>query len=89
MRIKLKLYFPALLFSLFVAGCVEDTGNYVYEDPDEITPIINSEMEEYYDAVMLDQLVIEPEMKGDESQYDYLWYAYPTQLAGNVIKLRL
>ena len=79
MRIKLKLYFYTLLSCLFIAGCAEDSGNYVYEDPDEITPIIKSEMEEHYDAVTLDQLIIEAEIEGDESQNDYLWYAYPTQ----------
>ena len=85
MNMKLKLYFSALLFCLVVAGCVEDTGNYVYEDPAEIAPLINSEMEEHYDAVMLDQLEIKVEMEGDESQYDYLWYAYPTKLAAEPV----
>lgn len=78
MKIKFKLYLLAFIAGIFVAGCVEDTGNYIYQDPDELVPIINSMLEEHYDAILQEQLEIEIDVEGDESKYDFAWYAYPT-----------
>lgn len=74
-RIIICLY--AILVGISFIGCVEDTGNYNYEDPSIIAPTIKSGIEESYSVLVLENLVIDPVIEGDESQYDYDWYVYP------------
>lgn len=78
---KIHIYITILLSGLVLAGCYEDKGNYDYQDAEDLAPVILSTFEENYDLITLDQLVLEPEMQGDADNYDYLWYAYPSQLA--------
>ena len=66
-----------MLLGISFAACVEDTGNYSYENPDVVAPIIKSGIDENYSVLVLENLVIDPTIEGDESQYDYVWYAFP------------
>lgn len=68
-----------------MVGCINDTGNYSYLDADEIAPVAASGIDKEYNVITLDQLIINPEIKGDESQYDYLWYAYSQALLTNPV----
>ncbi|MDR2129721.1 MAG: hypothetical protein LBP56_00905 [Odoribacteraceae bacterium] len=70
-------YTLALAALLLASSCVEDTGNYTYEAPDAVAPVILSGLEASYEAISLEQLVIDPEMKEDGDHFEYAWYAYP------------
>ena len=74
---KQIIYLFAMLLGISFAACVEDTGNYSYENPDVVAPIIKSGIDENYSVLVLENLVIDPTIEGDESQYDYVWYAFP------------
>lgn len=37
----------------------------------------NRGLDENYSVLVLENLVIDPTIEGDESQYDYVWYAFP------------
>ena len=74
---QIIIYLYAILLGVSFVGCVEDTGNYDYEDPAVVAPTIKSGIEENYSVLVLEDLVIDPAIEGDESLYDYVWYAYP------------
>ncbi|MCU4158289.1 hypothetical protein J1N10_20110 [Carboxylicivirga sp. A043] len=78
---KTKFIILAVMSGMFLAGCIDDIGNYDYTNAEVIIPIVESNLEEHYDVITLEQLVLEPEIKGDESQYDYLWYAYSSSMS--------
>ncbi len=67
----------ALLAALFLAGCMDDKGNYTYRDPAVVTPTILSELEPSYNIIMLTNFELDPEIEGNEADYDYFWYTYP------------
>ena len=60
--------------ALLAAACVEDTGNYTYQAPEAVSPVITSSLNESYEAISLQQLVIDPQIDGDEDDYTYAWY---------------
>lgn len=68
------LLYAVILFML--AGCINDMGNYDYLDPETITPNIVSGVENSYSAISMEKLTIDPVIKGDESKYEYVWYAF-------------
>jgi hypothetical protein len=70
------------LAAALLAGCVEDTGNYTYLAPDEVSPVILSTLEENYDAISLEKLVIDPEIRDGGDAYEYAWYIYPVNNTG-------
>ncbi|MDR0766383.1 MAG: hypothetical protein LBF09_05565 [Odoribacteraceae bacterium] len=72
---KQTLYIIAAL--LLLARCVEDTGNYTYEAPAAVSPVILSTLAEEYEAISLQQFVIDPRVEGNEDDYTYAWYVYP------------
>lgn len=61
-----------------MAGCVDDKGNYDYEAAGDITPIITTGIEPSYTAIMLNQLVIEPQIEGSDEDYEFYWVTYPS-----------
>ncbi|MDR1415726.1 MAG: hypothetical protein LBI96_07945 [Odoribacteraceae bacterium] len=73
---------PIIAALLFLAGCVKDTGNYTYDAVDETAPVITSTLAESYEAISLDQFVIDPQIAGNEDDYTYAWYVYPTNHTG-------
>ncbi len=74
---KITIYFAAVMFSALFAGCIDDIGNYEYQPADEMAPKILSELEASYTAIMLEPLVIDPQIDGDEADYEYFWCTYP------------
>ena len=57
---KQIIYLFAMLLGISFAACVEDTGNYSYENPDVVAPIIKSGIDENYSVLVLENLVIDP-----------------------------
>lgn len=78
---KKILYFLAFSFCVLAPGCVEDTGNYSYENAEAFIPKVLTEFEDNYNLTILQQFSLDPKVEGNESDYEYLWYAYPTMLA--------
>ncbi|PKP00172.1 MAG: hypothetical protein CVU13_01290 [Bacteroidetes bacterium HGW-Bacteroidetes-8] len=74
---QIAKYILATLLTIYLTGCIKDTGNYEYKDPKEVAPVLVSGIEDNYSAISLENLVIDPKMEGDETLYDYTWYAYP------------
>ncbi len=84
MKQKLK-YILSVILTIYLSGCIKDTGNYEYLTPEQVTPILVSGIEESYSAISMEKLVIDPILKGDESLYEYVWYAYPALVVGTVV----
>ena len=72
------------LFSLLAASCIDDKGNYEYEDPANILPATISGINDttiMYNAV----LKIVPEIHGaDNGDYAYNWNVTPSVTAGRL-----
>jgi len=75
-------YTFSLIFIVYLSGCIKDTGNYEYLDPNQVAPVLVSGIEDSYSAITMEKLSIDPVLEGDESQYDYAWYAYPASIVG-------
>lgn len=67
-----------LLISLFCASCIDDKGNYDYEDPDILMPVKISGLEDV-EVILGSVLELTPNVENleDESRYTYAWYAIP------------
>ena len=78
---KIPIYFLAAAFCALSAGCYKDKGNYDYRDAESIPPVILSELASSYDAVLLERLVIDPQIKEDSDDYEYLWYMFVTNIS--------
>lgn len=63
--------------ALFMSGCVDDKGNYDYDAAVDITPEITTGLDNGYTAIMLENLVIEPQIEGSDQDYDFFWMTYP------------
>ena len=74
---KLTIYLTAVVGIMLFTKCIDDTGNYTYQDPEAVTPIILSEFAANYTAIMLEPFVLDPRMAGNEADYDYFWCTYP------------
>lgn len=79
---QITKYLIPLLLIVYLTGCVKDTGNYEYKDPNQVAPVLISGIDETYSAISLEKLVIDPKLEGDEALYDYVWYAYPAAIVG-------
>jgi hypothetical protein len=83
MKVKNILILFNVSAVLFLSSCVRDFGNYEYQDPDDVLPVIISGMK---DTSILkgEYLVLDPDVKisGDPSQYNYSWYVMPAVTAG-------
>lgn len=71
------IFILAILLGINLVGCVKDLGNYDYQDPNDVAPTIISGIEPKYSALSLAQFDITPDVKGDTSKYEYVWYAFP------------
>ncbi len=69
-----------LVVTAYLSGCVKDTGNYEYLDPTQVAPVLVSGIEDTYSAISLEKMTIDPVLEGDESLYDYAWFAYPATI---------
>jgi hypothetical protein len=88
--IDIKIGSIILLLCLF--SCVDDNGNYTYEDVNGMYPAkIVSGIEQNYEIMVGDTLVITPEFsddaKIDESNYEYLWFNLKRDTLGHERKL--
>ena len=70
-----------LLFS--VQGCVKDTGNYSYVDAEGFLPKILSGFDTSFEVTALDYLIIDPEIGGNEEDFEYTWYVFSTTLGAS------
>ena len=69
-------------FTLAYTSCIEDEGNYVYEDLVRLS--VDSVKESYQVNTMIDHLVIKPEIMGS-GDYNCLWMLYPAQIVNPTI----
>jgi len=74
---KATIYLAIIMYAVFFTKCINDTGNYSYQDADAVAPIILSEFEANYTALMLESFVLDPQVQGNEADYEYFWVAYP------------
>ena len=79
MKIK-DIIFAAIISSFLLCGaCVNDLGNYVYEDQETVLPI---EILGLSDTtfLLMETVTLIPELKGlgNEENYDFTWYTYNT-----------
>lgn len=74
---KIKIFLTAVMSVMLFAGCVEDNGNYDYRNPDEVAPIILTEFDAGYTAIMLEMFRLDPQVRGNEEDYEYFWCTYP------------
>jgi len=75
-------YILAVILTVYLFGCIKDTGNYEYLDADKVAPTLVSGINDSYSAISMEKLVIDPTMGADENLYDYVWYAYPALVVG-------
>ncbi len=73
---RITIYLAAAMAVTLFTKCIDDTGNYTYKPAGEVTPAILSQLAANYTAIMLEPLVIDPEIGGDEADYEYCWCAY-------------
>lgn len=78
MKIKNIVYL--LLFVIGISSCYEDKGNYDYDALFEIT--IDSIRESYNSYALIDTLRIHPEISPANSEYEYWWGIYETNVQG-------
>jgi hypothetical protein len=85
MKIKNIFTGCGLLSVLFLASCINDVGNYDYEDPAVTLPVTVADLSD--GTVMRGEtLTIEPEVTitGDPSRYTYSWYVIERDHAGRL-----
>ncbi|MDR0545017.1 MAG: hypothetical protein LBG30_06720 [Odoribacteraceae bacterium] len=69
-----------LAIALLVASCINDTGNYVYLDKEQVAPVRLSNIDEEYTVLTGRTLALDPAIEGmdNENDYEFLWYIYGT-----------
>lgn len=67
-----------LLAIAFVAGCIDDRGNYDYIPMDEVFPVKITGLDTSYDCLVGDVIRATPEVSGVDGGKDlkYTWYVY-------------
>lgn len=65
-----------ILIGILSYSCIDDIGNYDYEDVDQLFPVKVKDLESGYEVLQADTLEIHPEFEtiDDESRYQYQWY---------------
>lgn len=81
---KIINYYLFFLFLAFTCSCVDDKGNYTYQDEKEIMPVEIKEMEQEITIEANQTLTITPEIKGldNPENYTYEWYVYEYMAVG-------
>jgi len=69
------------LISLFAPSCINDTGNYEYEDASKILPVTVADLPETT-VIVGNVLKIVPEVSNDNGNYTYSWFVTPSVTAG-------
>jgi hypothetical protein len=84
MKVKNIFITLGLLTVLFFTSCVEDLGNYEYQDPETVLPVTISGIQDTILILKGEYLVLDPEVTiaGDQSNYTYSWYVMPSVTAG-------
>ena len=76
--------FACSLISLLAASCIDDKGNYEYEDANKVMPVTISGMRDT-SVIMGSVLRIVPEVQHAENgDYVYSWFIMPSVTAGNL-----
>lgn len=77
MNIKYGIAWFGLLGILLLGACIDDQGNYTYQEPDAILPIEISGLSDTT-FKLLETVTLTPEVKGleNEENYWFTWYAY-------------
>lgn len=83
MKMKNKIVWTGFLSVLLCWACVDDTGNYTYEDPETLMPVEISGLSDTTFKI-LETVSLTPEIKGmqNESDYWFTWYSYPAGSTG-------
>lgn len=77
-----------LLNCIFLLGaCIDDKGNYTYQDKDEVLPIQISGLENAITIPQGNVLKLSPVVENDDpSRYTYSWFVMEAQTAGSLPK---
>lgn len=86
MTVKNKIFWSGLLGLLLCWACVDDRGNYTYEDPEAILPPKISGLSDTTFRIP-DIVTLTPEIEGLENEDDY-WFTWYTYRGGTGIPVR-
>ena len=72
---------------LLLGACIDDKGNYTYQDKDEVLPIQISGLENAITIPQGNVLKLSPVVENDDpSRYTYSWFVMESQTAGSLPK---
>ncbi|MDR0765434.1 MAG: hypothetical protein LBF09_00655 [Odoribacteraceae bacterium] len=68
----------ALLLACILSSCIDDKGNYLYIDKEEIAPVQISNIDKEYTVLTGQSFTLDPLVEGidNEDDHDYLWCIY-------------
>ena len=80
---KKYIEIACLLAIAFIAGCIDDRGNYDYVPANEVFPVKISGLDTSFDCMVGDVIRAMPTVKGVEGEQDlkYTWYVYQRGVA--------
>lgn len=80
---KKYIEIACLLAIAFIAGCIDDRGNYDYVPANEVFPVKISRLDTSFDCMVGDVIRAMPTVKGGEGEQDlkYTWYVYQRGVA--------
>ena len=82
---RICLFIALGFLSLFAISCVDDKGNYIYEDVSKILPVTISGIS---DTTIMSGTILKiiPEVRNVDRDYAYSWYAIPISTSGSIRK---
>lgn len=80
---KKNIGLTCMLAWMFIAGCIDDRGNYDCQQTSDVWPVVISGLESEYDRVIGDQLKLTATVEGAENMENlkYTWFLHVKGLA--------
>lgn len=81
---KNKIFWLGVLSTLLCWSCINDEGNYEYQDVASVAPVEISGLPDDTTFKVLETITLTPELKGlnEETNYEFTWYTYPPGATG-------